>query len=101
MVWRHSGVRLTCCNSFIHVIWNLNGRENCQITCIMWTWDDQREEQFHIISVQRRLGDHAFSNARTWQEIQQAHQTWWQNYNSEHHYAHRARQDGRHSPASV
>src|SRR5205807_4083318 len=26
---------------------------------------------------------------------------WWQNYNVEHHYAHHARQDGRHSPASV
>src|SRR5260221_216557 len=42
-----------------------------------------------------------FSNARTWPEIQQAHQTWWKNYNSEHHYAHRARQDGRHSPSDV
>jgi hypothetical protein len=29
--------------------------------------------QFHIISIQRRLADHAFSNARTWPEIQQAH----------------------------
>jgi len=33
----------------LYVIWNLSARENCQITCIMWTWDDQREEQFHII----------------------------------------------------
>ena len=36
-----------------------------------------------------------------WAEIQQAHQTWWHNYNNEHHYAHRARQDGRHSPEAV
>jgi hypothetical protein len=57
--------------------------------------------QFHIISIQRRLADHAFSNARTWPEIQQAHQTWWANYNQEHHYAHRERQDGRHSPSEV
>ena len=49
----------------------------------------------------KRLADHAFSNARTWPEIQQVHQTWWQNYNVEHHFAHRERQDGRHSPASV
>jgi hypothetical protein len=28
-------------------------------------------------------------------------QTWWQNYNVEHHYAHRERQDGRHSPEAV
>jgi putative transposase len=57
--------------------------------------------QFHIISIQRRLADYAFSNARTWPEIQQAHQTWWHTYNSEHHYAHRERQDGRHSPSAV
>src|SRR5437016_14676400 len=56
---------------------------------------------FHIISIQRRLGDHAFSKARTWPEIHQAHQTWWKNYNVEHHYAHRERQDGRHSPDAV
>jgi transposase len=61
-------------------------------------WQNYAETLF---SVQRRLGDHAFSNARTWPEIQQAHQTWWQNYNSEHHYAHRERQDGRHSPSAV
>ncbi len=54
-----------------------------------------------MFSIQQRLADHSFSNARTWPEIQQAHQTWWQNYNQEHHYAHRERQDGRHSPASV
>ena len=61
-------------------------------------WQDYAETLF---SIQRRLADHAFSNARTWPEIQQAHQTWWKNYNSEHHYAHRARQDGRHSPSLV
>jgi putative transposase len=61
-------------------------------------WQNYAETLF---SVQKRLGDHAFSNARTWPEIQQAHQTWWHNYNAEHHYAHRERQDGRHSPSLV
>jgi transposase len=61
-------------------------------------WQNYAETLF---SVQRRLGDHAFSNARTWTEMQQAHQTWWKNYNIEHHYAHRERQDGRHSPDAV
>src|SRR5437763_363652 len=61
-------------------------------------WENYAETLF---SIQRRLGDHAFSNARTWPEIHQAHQTWWQNYNVEHHYAHRERQDGRHSPSAV
>ena len=54
-----------------------------------------------MFSIQRRLGDHAFSNARAWPEIHQAHQTWWQNYNVEHQDAHRERQDGRHSPEAV
>ena len=61
-------------------------------------WQNYAETLF---SIQRRLGDHAFSNARTWPEMQQTHRTWWQNYNSEHHYAHRERQDGRHSPYAV
>jgi transposase len=61
-------------------------------------WQNYAETLF---SIQRRLGDHAFSNARTWPEIQQAHQTWWTHYNAEHHYAHRERQDARHSPFEV
>lgn len=61
-------------------------------------WQNYAETLF---SIQRRLADHAFSNARTWPEMQQAHQIWWKNYNVEHHYAHRERQDGRHSPADV
>jgi len=61
-------------------------------------WQNYAETLF---SVQKRLADHAFSNARTWPEIQQAHQTWWHNYNMEHHFAHRERQDGRHSPEAV
>jgi transposase len=61
-------------------------------------WQNYAETLF---SIQRRLADHAFSNARNWPEMQQAHQTWWKNYNIEHHYAHRERQDGRHSPAEV
>ncbi len=61
-------------------------------------WENYAETLF---SIQRRLADHAFSNARTWPEIQQAHLTWWHNYNAESHYAHRERQDGRHSPEAV
>jgi putative transposase len=61
-------------------------------------WQNYAETLF---SIQRGLGDHAFSNARTWPEMQQAHRTWWTNYNHEHHYAHRDRQDGRHSPSDL
>jgi transposase len=35
-------------------------------------WENYAETLF---SIQRRLADHAFSNARTWPELQQAHQT--------------------------
>lgn len=61
-------------------------------------WENYAETLF---SVQRRMADHAFSNARSWPEIQKAHRTWWENYNAEDHYGHRERQDGRHSPSAV
>ena len=61
-------------------------------------WENYAETLF---SIQRRLADHAFSNARTWPELELAHQTWWTHYNTEHHFAHRERQDGRHSPEAV
>ena len=61
-------------------------------------WENYAETLF---SVQRRMADHSFSNARTFPEIQKAHQTWWKNYNAEDHYGHRERQDGRHSPEAV
>lgn len=61
-------------------------------------WQNYAETLF---SVQKRLADHDFSNARTWPEMLQAHQKWWTNYNRESHYAHRERQDGRHSPQQV
>jgi transposase len=61
-------------------------------------WQNYAETLF---SIQKRLADHDFSNARSWPEMLQAHRKWWMNYNREHHYAHRKRQDGRHSPEEV
>ncbi len=61
-------------------------------------WQNYAETLF---SIQMRLADFAFAKARTWPEIQQAHHTWWVNYNTERHFAHQARQDGRHSPSEV
>src|SRR5712691_462097 len=61
-------------------------------------WQNYAETLF---SVQRRMADHSFSLARSWPEMQRAHQTWWTNYNVEHHLAHHARQDSRHSPIEV
>src|SRR5260221_14073030 len=61
-------------------------------------WQNYAETLF---SIQMRLADFAFAKARTWPEIQQAHHTWWVNYNTVRHFAHQARQDGRHSPSEV
>ncbi len=51
-------------------------------------WQNYAETLF---SIQRRLADHGFSNARTWPEMLSEHQKWWDHYNHEHHFAHRAR----------
>ncbi len=85
----------------LYVIWNLNVSENCQITCIMWTWGDQREGQFHIIYVQRRMGDWYFETAKSWEDLVAAHKKWVLDYNFQKHLAHEKREDGRHSPAEV
>ncbi|HEX4921617.1 MAG TPA: hypothetical protein VFV92_12865, partial [Candidatus Bathyarchaeia archaeon] len=61
-------------------------------------WENYAETLF---SVQRRMADHSFSNARTFPEIQKAHRTWWKNYNAEDHYGHRERKVRRHSPEAV
>ena len=85
----------------LYVIWNLNASENCQITCIMWTWDDQREDQFHIIGVQRRMADWSFEKAQTWEDLLAAHEKWLLDYNHQRHMAHEEREDNCHSPAQV
>src|SRR5437879_6151422 len=85
----------------LYVIWNLNVRENCQIMCIMWTWDDQREDQFHIIYVQRRMGDWYFETAKSWEDLVAAHEKRVLDYTYQKHLAHEKREDGRHSPAEV
>ncbi len=61
-------------------------------------WQNYAETLF---SVQRRLADAGFAHASNWSEIEREHQKWMTNYNIEHHFAHRERQDGRHSPDEV
>src|SRR6266516_3124261 len=67
----------------------------------MWTWGDQREGQFHIIYVQRRMGDWYFETAKSWEDLVAAHKKWVLDYNFQKHLAHEKREDGRHSPAEV
>lgn len=69
--------------------------------CIIWTWDDQREEQFHIINVQRRMADWSFEKAQTWDDLLAAHEKWMRDYNIQKHLAHEKREDGCQSPAAV
>src|SRR5260370_41547244 len=54
-----------------------------------------------MIVSEGRVGGFGFDKGRNWSEIQEAHRTWWVNYNIERHYAHQTRQDGRHSPSEV
>jgi hypothetical protein len=54
-----------------------------------------------LVSIQRRMADYAFAKASTWPELLQAHQRWMVDYNAQEHWAHRKRQDGRHSPQDV
>lgn len=67
----------------------------------MWTWDDQWEEQFHIIGIMRRLADYYLNRALTWDEMKKAHRKFIRDYNTHIHFAHRERRDNRHSPQDV
>lgn len=52
-------------------------------------------------NVQRRLGDYHFARAESWTALVAVHDQWVADYNYQLHWAHRERQDGRHSPAEV
>jgi putative transposase len=89
----------------LYVIWNF---ENSQITCIMWTTSafllksfQRTARVFHIINVQRRMGDWYFQTAQSWEDLVAVHEKWVLDYNFQKHLAHEKREDGRHSPAEV
>ncbi len=52
-------------------------------------------------NVQRRLADYRFVRAESWAALLAVHDQWVADYNYQLHWAHRERQDGRHSPAEV
>lgn len=56
------------------------------------------EAQF---GVQKRMADHHFTEAESWQELVAAHDRWIGDYNAQRHFAHEDREDGRRSPAEV
>ncbi len=61
-------------------------------------WQSYIETTFNV---QRRMADWHFAQAEGWQELQAAHEQWVGDFNFQHHWAHRHREDGRHTPAEV
>lgn len=62
------------------------------------SWQSLIETQFNI---QRRMADYHFAKAPTWEAVQEVHAKWVTDFNFQVHWAHRKRQDDRHSPAEV
>jgi putative transposase len=61
-------------------------------------WQSYIETTFNV---QRRMADHHFATAESWQELVEAHAKWVRDYNEQSHWAHRERTDGRRSPQEV
>jgi hypothetical protein len=61
-------------------------------------WQSYIETNFNV---QRRMADYHFAQATTWSEVQAVHDRWVADFNFQAHWAHRQRDDGRHSPAEV
>ncbi|MBV9282493.1 MAG: helix-turn-helix domain-containing protein [Chloroflexi bacterium] len=61
-------------------------------------WQSYIETHFNV---QRRMADWHVAKAETWEELVAAHERFVADYNHQVHWAHRERQDGRHSPAEV
>ena len=61
-------------------------------------WQSSIESQFNV---QRRMADWHFAKAATWRELLTAHDRWVVDFNYQAHWAHRERQDSRHSPVEV
>jgi hypothetical protein len=47
------------------------------------------------------MADYYFERAQTWEELLERHAAWVHDFNSQKHWAHLKRQDGRRSPAEV
>ncbi len=62
------------------------------------SWENLLEANFNI---QRRLADYHFAQVTSWEEARRVHEDWMTAHNEQPHWAHRHREDGRHSPAEV
>jgi transposase InsO family protein len=61
-------------------------------------WQSFIETHFNV---QRRMADWHVAQAESWQELVSTHEAFVARYNFQLHWAHREREDGRHSPAEV
>ena len=61
-------------------------------------WQNSVETHFNVM---RRMADFHSTRASSWSELQGVHERFFHDYNQQAHFAHRARTDGRHSPAAV
>jgi transposase InsO family protein len=61
-------------------------------------WQSFIETNFNL---QRRLADHFFGKAETWEELVTEHDLWMERHNTQRHSAHEGRSDGRRSPSEV
>jgi putative transposase len=61
-------------------------------------WQNYIESQFNV---QRRMADWHFAHAEDWAQLREMHDRWVADFNYQQHWAHRERQDERHSPAEV
>lgn len=55
----------------------------------------------YSFSVQQRLADYHFTKAQSFEEVVAAHDQFFADYNTQKHFAHDDRKDGRRSPAEV
>jgi len=61
-------------------------------------WQSFIETNFNL---QRRLADHFFARAETWEELVAEHELWLERHNTQRHKADEDREDGRRSPSEV
>jgi hypothetical protein len=61
-------------------------------------WQNYIETMFNV---QRRMADWNFAQAQSWEELVASHDQWVTDYNTQEHWAHQKREDGRRSPAAV
>jgi transposase InsO family protein len=61
-------------------------------------WQSYIETNFNV---QWRMADYDFERAETWEALLQRHAAWVHDFNSQKHWAHLKRQDGRRGPTAV